>query len=123
MTSWNNKQARGYRAADDNFAFGSVFRSTRLDRRLRSRLRGNRKIALPQLVDAMQDAATVDLRGERVLPVVLRALRPRAIRSPRLRRAVATLRAWRRAGSHRRDADEDGTYESTRTCAHSSAAG
>ena len=32
LANWNNKQARGYRAADDNFSYGSVYRSQSLDR-------------------------------------------------------------------------------------------
>ena len=67
------------------------------------------KMTLPKLVDAMEDAATVDLRGSEVLPWALRVLgRPR---DPSLRAAVATLRDWVRSGAHRIDRDRDGRYD------------
>jgi acyl-homoserine lactone acylase PvdQ len=109
FTNWNNKQARGYRAADANFGYGSVYRSDSLTQRVRRGIRGSRKVSLVQLIDAMEDAGTVDLRATRVLPYALRLLgRPR---NPALRSALAKLRAWRRAGGHRRDRDRNGVYE------------
>ena len=66
-------------------------------------------MTVPQLVDAMEDAATVDLRGSEVLPWALRVLgRPR---DPSLRAAVATLRDWVRSGAHRIDRNRDGRYD------------
>ena len=57
----------------------------------------------------MADAATVDLRGDAVLPWALRVLgRPE---DAALRDAVAKLRAWVRDGAHRRDDNGDGAYE------------
>ncbi len=109
IANWNNKQARGYRAADDNFAYGSVYRSQSLESRIRRGIRGRRKMSLVQLVDAMEDAGTVDLRATRVLPHALRVIgRPR---DPAVRPAVRRLRAWVRAGGHRRDRNRDGAYE------------
>jgi acyl-homoserine lactone acylase PvdQ len=111
FSNWNNKQARGYRAADDNFAYGSVYRSDSLTQRIRRGIRGSRKMSLAQLVDAMEDAGTVDLRATRVLPYALRVLgRPR---NPGLRDALAKLRAWYRSGGHRLDRDRNGVYEHT----------
>jgi hypothetical protein len=109
MSSWNNKQAPGFRAADDNYAYGPVFRSMRLDQRIRARIRGPRKATLPKLVDAMEDAGTVDLRGQVVLPLALRLIGNAG--SAKVKDAVATLRDWQRSGSHRRDKDQDGTYD------------
>jgi acyl-homoserine lactone acylase PvdQ len=109
LTSWNNKQARAYRAADDNFGYHSLYRSMRLDDRIRRGIRGARQMDLPGLVDAMEDAGTVDLRADKVLPWALRVLA--RSRDPEVRAAVATLRAWRSDGSHRRDADRNGVYE------------
>jgi hypothetical protein len=57
----------------------------------------------------MADAATVDLRGEQVLPYALKVLR--GVRDPAIRDAVGKLDAWRRAGAHRLDADGDGRYD------------
>jgi hypothetical protein len=61
------------------------------------------------MVAAMEDAATVDLRGAAALPFALRVIgRPR---DAALRDAVAKLRAWSVAGAHRLDGDRDGEYE------------
>jgi hypothetical protein len=109
ITSWNNKQARGFRASDAEFSYGPVFRSTRLDERVRSRLRGSEKISPPELVDAMEDAGTVDLRGDVVLPLALKVIGKTGNR--RVRAAVRTLRAWTKSGSHRRDKDANGVYD------------
>src|SRR5436305_510152 len=109
LTSWNNKQARSARAADGNWGYGSVYRSQPLDEGIRREMRGGRKMTLPRLVDAMERAATVDLRGSRVLPWALRVLGHG--RDPELRHALAVLRAWVRRGAHRIDRNRDGAYD------------
>ena len=43
FANWNNKQARGYRAADDNFGYGSIYRSQSLSDRIRRGIRGARE--------------------------------------------------------------------------------
>jgi acyl-homoserine lactone acylase PvdQ len=111
IANWNNKQARGYRAADDNFAYGSIHRSQSLWDRMRAGTRGTAKMSLVELVDAMEDAGTVDLRATEVLPWALRMLR--RSRDPQVRGALATLRAWVRSGGHRLDRDRNGVYEHT----------
>jgi len=109
IADWNNKQAKGYRAADSNWGYGSVYRVKPLADRLRRGTRGAAKMSLPEVVDAMADAATVDLRGDAVLPLALQILR--GSRDPEVRAAADTLEAWRREGSHRIDRDQDGEYE------------
>jgi hypothetical protein len=109
LANWNNKQARGYRAADDNFGYGSIYRSQSLSDRIRRGIRGGAKMSITELIDAMESAGTVDLRATRVLPFALRLLgKPR---NPQMKHAVATLRAWVRSGGHRLDRNRDGTYE------------
>ena len=110
MTSWNNKQAPGTRAADGNWGYGPTYRSKTLTDRVRGAVRGGRRIGRVELVKAMEDAATVDLRGDAVLPWLLRVVgRPR---DTRVAAAVKRLRAWQRSGAHRIDTDGDGNYES-----------
>jgi hypothetical protein len=114
LSSWNNKQAHGYRSADDEWQYSPSYRSETLDERVRPLIRGAGKASLVELVKAVEDAATVDLRGRTALPFALRVIRTKplpAIRSAALRRAVRRLGAWARAGAHRRDGDQDGTYE------------
>jgi acyl-homoserine lactone acylase PvdQ len=107
ITSWNNKQAPGFAGADSN-VFSSVFRSDMLDQEIEARLKG-RRMRLPELVDAMEEAATTDLRAEAVLPLALAV-----IGTPddaQLAGAVDQLRAWVADGAHRRDKNGDGVYE------------
>ena len=73
LTSWNNRQAPGYAGADSNL-FSSVYRSQMLDRQLALRLKGGHKLTLPEMVDAMEQAGTTDLRGMTALPLALRVL-------------------------------------------------
>jgi acyl-homoserine lactone acylase PvdQ len=95
ITSWNNKPAHGY-----GLAGSPVYRSQSLDDGIRAGLRGGRKMTLADLVNAMESAATVDLRGTKVLPFALQLLgRPT---DPALSAAVAELRAWVADGAHRR---------------------
>jgi acyl-homoserine lactone acylase PvdQ len=110
ITSWNNKQAHGYRAADDNYHYGPIYRSSLLNEQIRKRIAGAKKIGLNQLIDAMELAGTTDLRGDFVLPLALRVMRSRPIADPALRKAVNQLGAWVRAGAHRIDRDKNGTY-------------
>jgi acyl-homoserine lactone acylase PvdQ len=108
ITSWNNKQARGYAGADTNL-FSSVYRSQLLNRQLDKRLAGGRKLVLTDVVDAMEEAGTTDLRAQEDLPLALAIIgRPK---DPALAGAIAGLRAWLAAGGQRRDRDNDKVYE------------
>jgi acyl-homoserine lactone acylase PvdQ len=108
LISWNNRQALGYAGPDEN-VFSSTYRSVLLEDPLRDRLRGGRKLTLPQVVDIMEVAGTGDLRAHAVLPLALRIIgRPK---DARLREAVSLLQTWRRAGGRRIDANRDGAYE------------
>ncbi len=89
--------------------FSSVFRSDMLDQEIDARLAGGRKMRLPELVDAMEEAGSTDLRGESVLPLALRVIGTPS--DPQLAAAVNELKAWVKDGAHRRDKDADGTYE------------
>ena len=109
LTNWNNSVGSGVLASDEQWEFGSVHRGRTLTGRVRAGIAGDRKLTREGLVDAMEDAATVDVRGAYVLPWALRALeRPR---DPALRDATDKLAAWIRDGAHRRDRDDDGRYE------------
>jgi acyl-homoserine lactone acylase PvdQ len=106
LTSWNNKQAPGFSAADNAWGYGPVYRSQLLDRRILQRIDDGQKITTVGLVDAMQDAATADLRAERLLPLLLDVVAD----DPAQAEAIALLRAWVRNGSNRVDRDRDGAY-------------
>lgn len=111
LVSWNNKQAPEWGAADDQYAYGPVFRSQMIADKVRAGTKGKRRMTLAQLVQAMEEPATQDLRGYQVLPILLKAVgKPEqsALRGP-----LAKLRAWNKAGAHRRDFNRDGIDEET----------
>jgi acyl-homoserine lactone acylase PvdQ len=106
LVSWNNKQAPGFAAADDKFTFGPIYRSQMIERRVRKAIRGSRKMRLEQLVQAMEEPATQDIRGVKLVPILAKAMGK--LKDDDLADAMKTLRAWSRSGSHRRDLDKDG---------------
>ncbi|MGO9752358.1 MAG: penicillin acylase family protein, partial [Solirubrobacteraceae bacterium] len=72
LTSWNNKQAPGYNDAATGQEFSSVYRSQLLDLGIQHYLAAtNGKMTLADLVNAMGNAGTQDLRGVEVLPYAL----------------------------------------------------
>lgn len=111
LVSWNNKQAPGWAAADDKYDYGPVFRSQMISDKVRAATKGKKKMTIVQLIQAMEEPASQDLRGYKLLPVIFRAIgKPK---SAQLRQALATLRAWHKHGAHRRDLNRDGGDEET----------
>ena len=108
LVSWNNKEAREWRAPAGTFSFGPIQRSQLLERPLRIALRRG-KIDLATLTRVTAQAATADLRGTEVLSWIERVIgKPGGGDAERL---LGLLHDWRRAGAQRRDLDRDGTYE------------
>jgi hypothetical protein len=99
FTSWNNKQAPGFNDPATGQEYSSVYRSQLLDRNLKHYLRVEHgKLTLADVINAMGNAGTQDLRGVEVLPYALRILgHPKGS----LGRNAAVLRAWVRSGAHR----------------------
>lgn len=98
--SWNNRQARGYAAAD--FGNGSVHRGNLLDDRVRALVRKG-GVTRAALTRAMAEAAVTDLRGENVLPELLKVLHSAPITDPQAAKAVQQLESWQSAGARRRE--------------------
>ncbi|UQA96317.1 penicillin acylase family protein [Streptomyces halobius] len=98
--SWNNKQATNYDSA--GFGNGSVHRGSLLDDRVRA-LTEEGGVTRASLTRAMSEAAVTDLRGEDVLPELLRVLRSKPLADPTLRAAVQRLEAWQEEGAQRRE--------------------
>lgn len=109
LVSWNNKQAPGWAAADDIFSYGPDHRQQMLVAFVRRALKGGKKMELHQLVQAMEEPATQDLRALRDLPIIRKVIGKRG--DANQRQALALLERWRKAGAHRRDLDKDGRYE------------
>jgi acyl-homoserine lactone acylase PvdQ len=112
LTSWNNKQAPGFAANDRNFSYGPIFRSQMLDSRV-APLVAATTASRTDMIDAMEDAATVDLRGQEVLPIVLQVMgtTPPGGTDARATDMRTRLAAWVATGAHRRDFDHDGAYD------------
>jgi acyl-homoserine lactone acylase PvdQ len=109
LVSWNNKQAPGWAAADDKFSFGPVYRSQMIEARIRGRLARGGKMSIEQLVQAMEEPATQDVRMFALWPTLRRVLGTPG--DPKLRDAIALLDRWYANGGHRRDLDRNGKYE------------
>ncbi|MER5641467.1 penicillin acylase family protein [Kitasatospora sp. NPDC002227] len=99
--SWNNKQAAKFTSA--GFGEGSVHRGNLLDDRVKDLLAGSAKVTRATLTQAMESAALADLRGEDVLPDILRVIRTAPVTDPKLAAAVQQLANWQSAGSQRRE--------------------
>ncbi len=111
LVSWNNKQAPGWAAADDKYSFGPIYRSQLIADKIESAIAGSKKATLAQVVQAMELSATQDIRAIKDLPIILQAIGTPS--DPQLRDAIAKLQAWRAAGAHRADLDQDGVDEFT----------
>src|SRR3954469_10462662 len=109
LVSWNNKQAPGWAAADDKYTFGPLYRSQMIEARVKNGIAGARKMGLEDLVRAMEEPATTDIR-----PFALNRILMRALGKPndkQLEDAMALLDGWAKHGGHRRDLDKDGKYD------------
>jgi len=115
IVSWNNKQAPGFEAADNEWSYGPVHRSQPLEDRIVGASADDGKVSLVELVNAMGDAATVDLRGDKVLPWILEVVGGGD--TPVQQKALDLLAAWNGSGAHRRDKNLDGSYEHARAVA------
>jgi acyl-homoserine lactone acylase PvdQ len=109
LVSWNNKQAPGWAAADDKFSYGPIFRSQMIERRVQQAIKGPKKATIEQLVQAMEEPASQDLRAWSLMPILKRALGNPGDQT--LRDAIALLSNWAASGAHRRDLDKNGKDE------------
>jgi acyl-homoserine lactone acylase PvdQ len=104
LVNWNNAPAPNWGAADDNWAYGSTYRSQMLV----AGLAKHRKHTLATVTSAMNAAATMDLRSFELTPLLDKLLAGSTPPSPREGQMLAALDAWRAAGSSRLDVNLDG---------------
>jgi acyl-homoserine lactone acylase PvdQ len=121
-TSWNNRPAAGWWAADFNGTYGPTHRADMLEDRLDAFRQSGRKHDIASMVEIMSDAAHTDLRGQTVLPLLLQVMETGDL-SDEQQQVVALMREWMAAGSrqwidggdglgaYRRDRDNDGDYD------------
>jgi acyl-homoserine lactone acylase PvdQ len=101
FVSWNNKPAPGFAAADDQYGYGQVFRSVMLVKQLKKQFRlHHNKVTRSDVVKAMETAASQDLDGVSVMPLLLKYLKGRH-QPAGVRKMLTTLKKWVGAGSHR----------------------
>ncbi|MFE6892930.1 penicillin acylase family protein [Streptomyces sp. NPDC057694] len=108
--SWNNKQAKGFGAA--NFSLGAVQRANLLDDRVK-KLTAQGGVTRASLTQAMEESAVTDLRGEQVLPEILKVIRSKPVDDPAQAKAVQQLEAWVKGGAQRNQ-----TSAGSKTYAH-----
>ena len=107
LVSWNNKVADGWTTADNDWAVGA---GQRVDL-IAERAAGLHDATPAEVVAAVQDAGTADLRGERAVTAMLAVLAATPAPSAQLDQLRTKLATWAAAGAHRRDRNDDGFYD------------
>jgi acyl-homoserine lactone acylase PvdQ len=107
LNNWNNKSARDWPAADDEWGYGSITRVNLLN----DNTNKHRKNTLATLTGAMNAAATQDVRVMKLVPVLARLLKGGPAPSPRAAQMLSLLESWRANGGSRLDRDLDGKID------------
>jgi acyl-homoserine lactone acylase PvdQ len=107
LNNWNNKPARDFPGADDQWAYGSINRVDLLNRNTNK----IKRHTLATLTGAMNAAATQDVRAIEFVPVLAEVLRGGPAPSARSMRMLELLEAWRTNGGSRLDRDLDGKID------------
>jgi acyl-homoserine lactone acylase PvdQ len=107
LNNWNNKPARGFPAADDQWAYGSLNRVDLLN----DNTAKVKRHTLATLTGAMNAAATQDVRAVEFLPVLARLLKGGTPPSARASQMLALLEDWRAKGGSRLDRELDGKID------------
>jgi acyl-homoserine lactone acylase PvdQ len=103
FVSWNNKPAPGF-ATDGEYANGQTYRSVMLVRQLKRQFRlSHDRVTRVDVVKAMETAASQDLDGLTVTPLLLRYLEGHH-QSAHTAAMVRQLKAWVADGAHRHKA-------------------
>ena len=107
LVSWNNKVASGWSTADNDWGVGAGQRVDLIAERA-TRLHD---ATVADVVSAVQDAGTADLRGETLIPPLVSLLDATPAPDAHLAAVRDQLAAWAAAGAHRRDRNIDGFYD------------
>lgn len=99
--SWNNKIAPG--TTTGGWGIGSIYRVNLLDRRVKALVDSGTKVTRVALTQAMEDAALTDLRGEDVLPTLLKVIDTAPVTDPTQQAALTSLRGWLADGAKRQE--------------------
>jgi acyl-homoserine lactone acylase PvdQ len=117
FTNWNNKPAPGFSAADNNFGYGPVYRVSSLSDRVKAII--DQRLATPtDIVNAMEDAGSVDLDGAQLVGPLGDVLAGASLTTAQSN-VLQILTSWAAdpfwgpnvPGAHRRDLNGDGSYD------------
>lgn len=115
FANWNNKQAPGWRTNDDQWSWHSTHRRQLLAERMDAAVASGVPLTRGDMVNIMEDAATVDLNAQELYPLALAVMGstpPAGLGdAERLTRMRELLQVWVDTGGHRRDLDGDGVYD------------
>ena len=101
FVSWNNKPAPQFAAADDQYGYGQVYRSQMLVNQLNAQLASHGGLLTrANVVQAMETAASQDLEGVSVYPLLLQYLSGHS-ESPGVQAMLDQLQSWVADGAHR----------------------
>jgi acyl-homoserine lactone acylase PvdQ len=104
FVSWNNKPAPLFAAADDQYAYGQVYRSQMLVNQLNAQLAAHGGLLTrADVVQAMETAASQDLDGVAVMPLLLQYLSGRS-EPAGVQAMLDQLQSWVADGAHRHKA-------------------
>ena len=104
LVNWNNRPAKNWGAADDNFAWSSTQR-VELFKGI------DQDVTVPELTSVMNRAATQDLRAVEVWPVIKDVLATGPAPDALTQQAADLVTAWSAAGGSRLDRDLDGKID------------
>ena len=113
ISSWNSKQAPAWGTADDNPWWGPGFRGRFFEDGIAQAFASGDAITRGRVLDIVQGAATKDLRGDQLVPLLARVMDgdPPGGTDARAPQMLSLLEEWFDAGAHRIDRDNDGAYE------------
>jgi acyl-homoserine lactone acylase PvdQ len=105
LVNWNNRPAKNWGAADDNFGTWSSTQRVELFSGI------DQDVTVPELTSVMNRAATQDLRAVEVWPVIKDVLATGPAPDPMTQQAADLVTAWSAAGGSRLDRDGDGKID------------
>ena len=107
LVNWNNKPARGWSAADDNWSYGSMHRVSMLN----GQLERHPKQDLASVTASMNAAATQDLRSVALTPTLSKLLHGGVAAEPARRGDARAAGGLDADGSSRLDVNNDGLMD------------
>jgi acyl-homoserine lactone acylase PvdQ len=122
MASWNNAPASGWWAPDGQGRWGPTHRADMLAERLAAFQATGKKFDIANMVEIMADTGFTDLRGARVLPLLLQIMQMGTLDATQTQ-VVTMMQDWIDSGSGawingqpglgawRRDRNDDGVYD------------